>query len=893
VAEVKRINNGDEPPRQSLEITRRRLITEYGPSTRRQTTGFVDWAGVYGVLGTPFSQLDIPFTKLYEMRRDPMIRFGLQYIKVPLIRAPWYIKCSDAQVAAFLDGALRRIYGQLILAWTNALDFGFSPIEKRFELASPSWTYQDPDETDPAAKDKRVWPEGPVKAVVWKPPVAIPPEIAIPRWTDAGEFDGFTWNSRNFNSLGVRVKDADAENVIDVDHALWATYEKDTVFGSLYGYPRIAYCHRFWWSFWFRWALDDRAFEKHSDPSVIVRYPDEIVIDDATGETVNLRDIAEQVGNDFRAGSTITIPNKQIENAQGDPVGPAWDITQLETNTQFQAFQETFNYLDIMKLRALMIPEKSLIEANNGGGYNVASEMSDLFYESQAVLMAEIDDAINRFLIPQLLAVNFPDRGVSAEKITRGFASMDLSLAKQLVQLIGQGAPAMLGVDVQEVLKQAGVPTLSAKDKAKQQAEFAAAANPMAPPGADQGSGGPPGGAPGAPGGNPYAQGGTPDQQLNAQPQGANPDGSQTFTFNGDEFGVPDITHTDGAADVVGGRYVKAREQINLSSSHPLKGKFKDSRLDDDIVKKAAESLYEAWVEALASGYEDFAAALENGSLGLAEGDESQRRAEELAAAGAAEQAAGDTGDKESLVRRAEKIVERYAPLIIRAYKKADAKTRKQYERVVERAAERELAAAHIGDVQWNMDNPEVVQWMHDHGAALVRNVSDTTRKELREFIAKELAKTQDPKSIAAAIRKNFSQWPGWKATRLARTEAAHAYNEATLIAGRAAGVKWVLAHDASNGRNLNTDKPCIHRNGKFYKIEDAPYEDFHPNGTLTWSLVPPGIAPPEGKLYAPEGTAGFYDSHNHTVHFAEGASVDTRSRFMMELAFHLGAEAA
>ena len=61
---------------------------------------------------------------------------------------------------------------------------------------------------------------------------------------------------------------------IDVYHSLWATNEKESVFGNIFGYPRLAYAFPFWWSYWFRWAIADRAFEKKGDPAIIVRHPE-------------------------------------------------------------------------------------------------------------------------------------------------------------------------------------------------------------------------------------------------------------------------------------------------------------------------------------------------------------------------------------------------------------------------------------------------------------------------------------------------------------------------------------------------------------------------------------------------------------------------------------------
>src|SRR4051812_48677338 len=87
---------------------------EQAPSTRAQSYQHVYWEQLGDQLGQPFDATKIPISKLYQMRRDPMIAFALMFIKTPIIRAKWYIQCEDAQIAAFVDDALRKIYPRFV-----------------------------------------------------------------------------------------------------------------------------------------------------------------------------------------------------------------------------------------------------------------------------------------------------------------------------------------------------------------------------------------------------------------------------------------------------------------------------------------------------------------------------------------------------------------------------------------------------------------------------------------------------------------------------------------------------------------------------------------------------------------------------------------------------------
>lgn len=1127
------------------------LTKEQGPTSRHQTDSFVAWQRMSDILGQPFDVNSVPLSKLYQMRRDPMIAFALTYVKVPLVRAPWYIQSESAQISAFVDNALRQIYGRLIFQFCTSMEFGFQAIEKRFELFTPDWKYYN-DET---GEQELVWPDQDVKALVWKPFISLPPESVSPKWNNSGEFDGISFNSANIGVYGSQALRWDSEQIknIDIEHALWITNDKDSVFGSLWGYPRIGYAFRYWWSYWYAWALSDRHYEKDADPATLVRYPEGRVLDD-DGNEVDMRSLALQLGEDVRSGSTIAMPSKAALDMDGKTTGRyEWDIAHVTSGGNFQAFSDRFNYLDVMKLRSIMVPENSLIEGSGGcllgdtpilmprdhdkypdgiplkdvkpgqlvwsyneekssfdlrpvksvfktmenaevykltlddgsevigtpdhpfmkrdgtwvemialepgdqlmplyegsrskyydgreaaegdceptvmldpddGKYlceyrfiaqyldwyesssdkinvhhidnrhantdisnlepltlsdhakkhfadehwkavfsqkvkramaelddetrsriarehwsqeewdaykdrlrepgreamvgylesldedarrdflsdrtkagwengsrdlsqyawkakdcikcgssykpthsvqkyctdcveqarqeyvgrvkrgndfaskecikcsdtfkpssgnqkncfncmkvvvnhkvvsvekcgredvwdisidgpehcknyvangvvvhntssrNVADAMGDIFYESQAVTMADIDDHINRFIIPQIVVRNFPEYTGEVKKVTRGFSQADISLAKQIVQLIGQTDPNKLEVDVRTILEQAGVPLLS-----------------------------------------PQALGAKHDE-INKELEQVVPD---------------DIEPGGGKAGVKGGIYVNDKGKINLSLSDAKSGndaflhpEAYDNRFEDEKIAKIGQNLYKIWEDAFKEAYASAAKLLkEKGdSLSLAEDD-----------------------DNEASNDSASKFLKAWVGL--KFIKKAVNETRSQQEILMDQASNLELAKVEITEPTWDAKRPEAQKWLNDHGAELLQNVSDTTKEEVRAWLAANFNKGLTPSQIAESFATHFSDYPSWKAARVVRTEVRDAYNASTLLSGEAEGCSQVIASDASGGRNINTDKHCINRNGKTFSIKKAMKEKDHPNGTLSWILVPPDV---------------------------------------------------
>lgn len=497
------------------ERLQKRLSQSRVPSTQTQTQSWINWGGMRDVLGQPFDSTRIPLSKLEQMRRDSMLAFGLQLRKVPLVRAPWYIKSSDAQRASFIDGALRKIYGRFILAYTNSFDFGFSAMVKRFEYGVPDWTYVDYESGgevggNAGGNEKDVWPDKNVQALLWKPFQALSPRIASPHWNSQGEFagidyvpgggmnpfgnggqGGFPWANITGGSSG---KSTGRPGDIPLDWALWATNEKDSVFGSLWGYPTLGYAYRYWWSYWYKFGLADRAFEKWADPPMVVHYPSDNGLD-SEGNAVDFSSVALATAEQARAGANIAMPSS-VQRGDLDKLSSVreWDIEQMSTTVDFGALNDTFEYLDVQKLRAIMVPEQAVIEGKGGtSSRNVAATMGDLFQESQSVVMQEIDDLLNRYVIPQLLEANFGPGGATCTKVTTGFDPQDIETMRLIVTGFANTAPGQLPVDLRELMVRLGIPLLSHtafQQELDRQAELAAKATPP-PTAANKGPGAP------------------------------------------------------------------------------------------------------------------------------------------------------------------------------------------------------------------------------------------------------------------------------------------------------------------------------------------------------------------------------------------------------------------
>jgi len=260
---------------------------------------------------------------------------------------------------------------------------------------------------------------------------------------------------------------------------LWATNEKDSVFGSYWGYPRIGYAVRYWWLYWYEFALSARAFERWADPPFTVFHPAEDGIDVETGDTIDFGEEALSLAEKLRSGANIAMPSTVIKGFDERQTSVReWYAEQMKSEVNFDALMKKFEYLDVMKLRSVMVPEQALVEGKGGtSSRNVAATFGDIFQESQAVLMEEIDDHINRYMIPQLLEANFGPGGPTCTKVTTGFDPQDIDTMRSIIESVANKTGVdKLPVDERELLTRLGVPTMSGKEFQKRLEEVAAEA---------------------------------------------------------------------------------------------------------------------------------------------------------------------------------------------------------------------------------------------------------------------------------------------------------------------------------------------------------------------------------------------------------------------------------
>ena len=814
---------------------------EQAPSSRVQSV-FSNWREVSDQLGDPFERERIPLSKLRQMRRDPMLGFGLSFIKTPHVRAKWYINARSAsgpnlQVANHLDHDLRRIYASLVLQFLNSLDFGFQAIAKRFEFRLPAGTFVDVNPDTGEQEEKPIWSEGGIEPIAWKPFVALRPEGVEPVWDKGtGEFVGIEYAPSGANtggaggsgggsgasqtSGGAGGTNKEETFKIDLAHSLWMTNEKDSNFGSVFGYPRLGYAYSYWWSYWFRWAIADRAFERKADPSVLVYHPDGVFTNEDTGEEMSYSEYAILMGERMRSGGVIALPSEVYEDANGRGTMRQWEIDFTKDSVNFQPFDDSFEYLDVQKLRSLFIPEQAFLEGKGGtSSRNVADTMGSAFIQSQDLLSKQIAEVINRFVIPQWIAANYPEfleDGGIAEVVIQGFGDEDNDFMLQVVQLLGQqetGQRELLKlVNLQKILEDRGTPIVSWAEQQRRESELIA------------------------------------EQQALAGPVAATPAGIQAAPGTS-------VVPTAAGFSYVGNDDPRFIIQLADSGTDFIENLPRTQHYDDNAIKGFSRLLWVLFRDLYRDEYETAAATLD-ATVTLSDDDVELANSEKV-----------------------KKLLERWKGSS--KWDMAFLRSNDIFKSIMKRAAKLELARLRKPG---KVTDDEVQGFITNRLSEMIAKTAETCRNEVYSFVERQIDEgIVEPDELASALRQHFSDFPQWKADRTVRSEVRDLYNSATLLAAQASGIERVMGVDGQGPTAHIMDDECSERHGKIFSVGDAFKERDHPNGTLEWRMIPQELAFSRSNELE-DDSAAVLDEEEGVLTLSEDLDDQTERKILVEM---------
>jgi len=426
------------PPKFKEFITDKKMQNEFVKFATDQTsarpplgeiTSFADmWETA--ITGRKYNPDDVSLDTYKLMRKDAQLQLGLKVIKFPIKAMKWWVVSDDKDIRKFVEYALKRVWKSVMSNILNALDFGFSACEKVWEIQDIDITRRDGDKMVTAFKGQ---------AVLLKK-LKDPDPVTVTIITDDnGDFNGFEQSISGASKV-----------TVPAEKSFIFTNEKE--FGNLYGKSLLRYAYDYWYWSTLMYQFLNRYFERRGTPPVLARAPggrtnlsDGTVVDNLT--------LVQKAGESLTENSVVALPS--VADDRGIH---KWDINYLKDDQRADMFMRYIEHLNVMKLRALFVPERTVIQDSEMGAMAVAKTHLSVFLMGLEGLTQDIIDHFNKYLIPQLIKYNFGEGVAEATLETSGLSSESKNLLKQIVVTTIKKGDGNIPLDMIKSLEELDLP---------------------------------------------------------------------------------------------------------------------------------------------------------------------------------------------------------------------------------------------------------------------------------------------------------------------------------------------------------------------------------------------------------------------------------------------------
>jgi len=369
------------------------------------------------------------FDTYRRMRMDPTITMARAAATAPIKSAGWSWKADDDAPAGslqFVQDTLDRLVPSILREVCFALDYGFQSAELVWLAKGGAWVIDQ-----------------------FKP---LLPELTKIRVTQSGDFAGLEQKG----------------GTLDTFHSFLFTHDREG--DNHYGRARHENIREHAWAPWVETAKRKSAyFAKAAGVIPQVTYP----VGKSRGKDgaeVDNFDIGTRLLAEMSSGKGVLMPwslQKWAESALAKGADPmtlmAWRIQFLETRAGHGSeFLEDMRYLDSLKMRGWLVPERVALEGQHGTLAEAGAHADIAIACSEEVLTQAVGD-INAQLVDPLLAVNFgPDVAgkvrMEAAPIVDTERDYIRALIKDILVQPGNLDLFLETLDLDSALDQAGLP---------------------------------------------------------------------------------------------------------------------------------------------------------------------------------------------------------------------------------------------------------------------------------------------------------------------------------------------------------------------------------------------------------------------------------------------------
>ncbi len=344
----------------------------------------------------------IPYATQKEMRRDSAISQGLSVATGPLRTLDFSVRCPDPKARNAADAALRPIWNDVKrFCFVSGHYYGWAPMEKVWErrdmTVEPRVDSEDDADPIDAIRFRDLW--------VPKSFVPLSPD---PRttWVVRGSDGSFVGLKNLVASVSGGEFFGGARAVeIPAEKAFVFAPEQETE--EYPGWAASEFAYRGWFAKQSTWFWGMRYLENRAVANYKARAPQRKLprtLPDGTIEEIDAMQDMLQKGNDVRSGEVIVMPSDR------DPGSDKymWDIEVLQQDPRGDQFLGMMRYCDLsMKWAMLGGPELAASQGDRQGSYAQTDVHTRTFENILQARVGGLEDALNKFFVPQFLALNF------------------------------------------------------------------------------------------------------------------------------------------------------------------------------------------------------------------------------------------------------------------------------------------------------------------------------------------------------------------------------------------------------------------------------------------------------------------------------------------------------
>lgn len=303
-----------------------------------------------------------PNMALYtSMMTDPGISFPLHLLKLPVSRSRLVYTNSNADIQKFVTEELEELKRTILFNALTALEYGFAPFERRFEMRDGMYRYKEFIHLRP----DYIW--------IKMHPVR-----------------------KNFNGIEQRYKG----KTVTLSPEKSYVFSYQSYFTNLYGSSQISFAY-------IPWILDKEFYRYHGValqefgiPTIVVSAPEglkKVDMGEAGEVEITNLEFIKLVAESVRSRSVV-----------GKPPGDDWFMKPLfERKQAFWDFNKDHEWLDLKKALAILIPPE--IWKSGGGSYAKSKVQSFWFEQTIASILDELTTSVFRHIIKPIVRLNFWD----------------------------------------------------------------------------------------------------------------------------------------------------------------------------------------------------------------------------------------------------------------------------------------------------------------------------------------------------------------------------------------------------------------------------------------------------------------------------------------------------